>query len=103
MNNSYGAYMERQLNNLRLLPQFQNLSFSKPEVANSIELLWSFKECRNYLQKLLQNTYKHDYGFAPEDISNLLVLLELHDELFEFTKTDPWGESIDYYKGFYND
>eukprot|EP01030_Chromulinospumella_sphaerica_P016823 gene16823-biopygen14798 len=74
-------------------------------IANTIRTLWGYKECSSYINKLIMNggdgMGHNRVGFNPEAAQAMLVLADLHDEIFGPAEADKLhGFSDSYHSSF---
>lgn len=64
-------------------------------IAKTIRLMWGYKECSQYLAKLLMTGYDDTgharLGFHQEAVNAMMTLGDLHDQIFGFEQSTEFG------------
>ncbi|TXI73783.1 MAG: hypothetical protein E6Q49_03965 [Limnohabitans sp.] len=64
-------------------------------IAKTIRVMWGYKECSQYLAKLLMTGYDDTgnarMGFHQEAVNAMMTLGDLHDQIFGFEQSTEFG------------
>lgn len=64
-------------------------------IAKTIRVMWGHKECSSYVSKLLMTGYDDTgnarMGFHHEAVEAMMILTDLHDQIYGFVQTNEFG------------
>lgn len=64
-------------------------------IAKTIRMMWGYKECSDYISKLLMTGYDDTgharMGFHQEAVIAMMTLVEVHDQMFGFVRSTELG------------
>lgn len=64
-------------------------------IAKTIRVMWGYKECSAYIAKLLMTGYDDTgnarMGFHQEAVNAMMILGDLHDQIFGFEQSTEFG------------
>ena len=64
-------------------------------IAKTIRVMWGYKECSTYIDKLLMTGYDDTgnarMGFHQEAVNAMMILGDLHDQIFGFAQSTEFG------------